>query len=163
MKKLLLIMLGIFLLVGTLTAIGLNKTDSTIDIDKAKLDILKTTGIESINVKASPMICDDKECWTDVYQGNLIQTKFRTIKNYCSERNETTICLDYDKDWKNCIKQSEPIYVCLAYTDYTPTQLIFMRDKFVKGKIELYANSLIADASKSAVTQIDDGGVISVK
>jgi hypothetical protein len=200
MKKLIIIMLGIFLLIGFVFAGSLlNKTDSQLTIDKAKVDAIKTTGITSINVKASPMTCDDRECWSDINQPNLIQTQFRTTKKYCTQRNKTIECIIYDQVCKetkdvenivcieygekeecikegteivqecikygngNCIQNSTATNECLAYADYTATQLISMRDAFVKQRLESYADSIIVEQSKSGNTQIDDGGVITSK
>lgn len=160
MKKLLLILLGIFLLVGV-TAVGLNRTDTQLTIDKAKVDAIKTTGIASINVKASPITCDDKECWADVNQPNLIQTQFRIVKSYCSKNNEPE-----EQCYNETLKDKSKLIChtnCIEYTDYTATELISLRDAFVKSRIEEYADKIIADASKSGNVQIDDGGQITIK
>jgi len=200
MKKIIIIMLGILFLIGIVFAGSLlNKTDSQLTIDKAKVDAIKTTGISSINVKASPMTCDDKECWADINQPNLIQTQFRTPKQYCTQINKTTECINYEQVCKetkdventvcieygekeecikygieiiqecikygngNCIQNSTATNECLAYADYTATELISMRDAYVKQRLESYADSIIAIQSKSGNTQIDDGGVLTSK
>ena len=194
------LIIGMILIIGIITAVviadTITKTDSTISLSKDRTDVLTTKGIANINVKASPMICDSKECWSDIYQANLIQTQFRTQKNYCIKFNTTTTCLryeqvclkedkqdidnciEYDSDGKcikdeittqtncleygdgDCIENSQPTRECLEYKDYTATELITMRDSFVKKRIEDYTSSLISDNSKSAVNKIDDGGII---
>jgi len=84
MKKQILILMIALLLVGTIYAgASMLKSDSIIPISKEKVDLIKTTGIKDINIKANAITCDDKECYTDIYQEGLIQTEFRTQRNYC--------------------------------------------------------------------------------
>ena len=150
-KKLLLIAFVMTLLVGGIYAgLSLLKTDSTILISKDNIDALATKGIDKINVKATGFNCDSSECWSDVKQDNLIQTQFRTSKSYCSKNEE------YVEDETTNITQVR----CIEYKDYTLPELTAMRDSFVKNRIEGYAESIKADNSKSSLTQLDDGGII---
>lgn len=140
MKKQILILIGMVLLIGIIIAGGeLTKTNSTIDISADKLSALSTVGITKIEVKANPIVCDDKECWSWVSQGNLINQEFRIDKSYCTKyiiENETSSCL--------------------TYKDYTLVELTKARDNFIKAKVETYANSIIPKAT----TKLDDGGLI---
>lgn len=168
-NKYLIITLVLIFCIGTIIAgASLLKTDSKISIDKSKIDVLKTKGIDKINVQASPMTCDTSECWTNVYQDNVIQTQFRTAKSYCSsysvnDKQCNDLIID-ENSTQETIKLKETcdgfIPTCLIYKDYTPEELIKQRDDFVKKRIEGYIDSIIADTSKSANIQIDDGGKI---
>ncbi len=190
MKKLLLILIvSIILVSGIYAGVGLLKTDSQISIDKTRVDKIKTTGIKDINVKASPMLCDSSSCISHVYQDNLIQTEFRTSKDYCSEYSKLPKECDnlesmqkqieelrnQEKPNEEELARLESEYKelsdscnnfkseCIQMTDYTPTELISMRDNFVKARLEQYADSIPTEESKSAITQIDDGGSITTK
>lgn len=145
------ILIGMIVIIGIIgavvTADVLSKTNSQIDLSSEKETAILTK-VTEINIKAEPMKCDDKYCWSRITQKNLIDTDFRTEKSYCSEYE--------DKEEM----EGEPIK-CLKYSDYTATELIKMRDSFVKDKLEVYADALIERNSQSkSITQIDDGGQI---
>lgn len=167
MKKQILIMLGIILLVGTIIAVGeLTKSNSVLDLDKDKVDLIKSTGIKDINIKSNPMTCDDKECWAWIYQENLIQTEFRTPKSYCTKTIEvpitneegTIIKVPVNESYSEILTET----ICTEYTDYTLTELIKMRDDFIKLRLEGYAETIKARQEK-VNTKIDDGGIITTK
>jgi hypothetical protein len=69
------IIIVIILSLGVFAGISLSKTDSTISISKEHKDTLATKGISKIEVQSDAMTCDDKECWANVKQDNLIQTQ----------------------------------------------------------------------------------------
>lgn len=140
----------IVIILGVIIAGGsLLKSNSSILLSANSLNTLNTKGIQNINVISSPIMCDDKECWSDVKQEGLIQTQFRTQKSYCIKNGE-----EIDEINKT-------IYVCIEYKDYTKEELIKQRDEFIKKRISDYVDSIKSIQDKSPIiTQIDDGGVI---
>lgn len=104
MKNKILIIFGVLIvisLIGIVISGVLSTTDKTITIEKTKLDKLKSTldiGMKiPIAPKVSAVTCDNKQCWASINQDNLIQTEFRTQKNYCSNYNQTEICDNYEQ------------------------------------------------------------------
>lgn len=156
MKKLTLTIIAVTFILSLVIAGGLDVSDSSITISKDKLDLIKATGIKSIDVKSTPIKCDDKYCYSNVKQDNLIQTEFKTLRKYCSLNQTDTFCIRYDKDKIKCIQTRTSTY-CKEYSDYTTEQLIKLRDDFVKKRLEEYASKL--SASKTIIEK-DSGGSI---
>lgn len=159
MRNKLMILFVMILLLSVISLIiagTLVSSDSKIKLTAEQSTLLKSK-VKSINIDASPIICDDKICWSEIKQEKLIDSKFVTGKYYCSEYQSMT-CLKYVDIETNdsCLKYSIPS--CIKYKNYTKEELISLRDKFVKDKLVSYAEAI--KLRNKSLTAIDLGGKI---
>lgn len=169
MKKQTLIIIGILvvvLVVGLVVAggtiIGGFKGGQKIDTQRVNI-LLEKTGANKINPEVSDIICNSKDCWSNIYQENVINTQWRHQISYCDAWIYTNFAgLDGDE---TSIKTND----CKEYIDYTFDELTSMRDDFVAERLDDYAQSLQEQQDEDTKTyskggagniEISGGGVI---
>ena len=146
-KKLLTIFGITILILGLVMAGGaLLNTNSNLSIDPTKEQTLKDsiskTMVRNIIINAGEIACDDKDCWASISSSGLMNTEFRTSKNYCDKYNETS---------------------CTKYLDYTSIELVSMRDEWIKNRLENYADVIKSRTDNiTKTTSIAGEGAITV-
>lgn len=87
---------------------GISLWNKDISLNETQTDRIKdAANIQEISLKIDKLRCDENECWTKIYQKNLINTKWRRDKSYC-----------YEFDDKEILNDNENIK-CLIWSDYT--------------------------------------------
>jgi len=129
MKKLIIVLMALGLISLVVAGgISLMRTDTTISLSNNNATTLKrTNNLQEIRVEVSEIECDNEDCFAEVYQKGLINTKFRHQKDYCST-NEIQLIEGLNKS------------VCLEWTDYSNEELIEFRDEFIEKRLSDYSN-----------------------
>ena len=137
-------------LVGLLVAGVLDRSCTTIKIDKDAKTILASKGI--VNPETSELVCGLETCkfkmWQDIEGEKTYQLGSHTISaRYCDTYNDL---------------EEAPNRVCLSWIDYTPQELSDLKDIKVKEVLESYA-SVINDRDNKPESEVKLGkGTITI-
>ena len=145
-KKIILITIGIFLLVGTVFA-GLgfaSRSNDEIEINETAKNILDERDLS--NPTISQLICDGERCRSCAKKGDYGMGCISISQRYCSEYNETIINDEIDG-------------TCLAYTNYTLSQLEDSESRAYKNRWERIADVIVERENISIEIKLDEGEV----
>jgi hypothetical protein len=116
-------------------------------IDDNRMNSIQSTGIDTIDIQKSPIVCGNNNCWSDVYQEGLIQTRWINSKSYCEEYPcEQYNCSVYNNKYDFCENYSNECKLysndCIQYIDYTQEELINIENDWIQNRINEYADSV---------------------
>lgn len=144
----------LFVLGIVVAGIGLNNTDSSININPEKETNIKTElNIKDISIESSPIKCDEEVCYSKLKQDGLIDKLWSHAKKYCTKYNHTKEEIILPTGEKDEIIRS----YCLEYTDYELNKIIEARNKYIVEILEKYSNT-IDDRKKTEI--LSSGGKI---
>lgn len=94
-NKAIIISLLLTILLGVVFAQSLGRTDASLKLSVSVTDAISDAGVKSIEITSSPITCNDKECWSKIYQEGLIDTEWRTEKATYTLNQLTELRNDY--------------------------------------------------------------------
>jgi len=150
MKNKLFIIIGLFFFIAIATAgtlITIDKVDwtDTVTLTQAESTLIKTkSNVETISVSTSKITCDEKTCWAEVKQYNVINDIWRRDVDYCSKKS---VCVLDMKNPTPCIEE------CIERTDYTDEENTQAVKDFVNERLKDYAS---AEEKRTTVTLTSD-------
>lgn len=157
MRNKLVMILGLVLLTGLTTAGVLLSWEKDIDLTSEQITQIKESGnTENIDVLISEIKCDGVNCWAKIYQKDVINSEFRTLKNYCVKYNECKLDIFGKQIDPECEK------ICLEYEDYTIDELKQMTTDYVNMRLGEWADAEI-ERKEKVIQSITGEGKVSEK
>ena len=177
MKKLTLILISGMII---LTIIGLVFADIIgggikpikrigVGMDNQLVNLIQSRGIDSISPNISAIQCNNRYCWADIYQEDVINTQWRTEKSYCIEYTQSIGCEQLNnqslsQDESDALDSYCSTFIpeCLGYADYTTDELNTQLNNFIIQRLTDYAESIQEDNDNGDSVAITDPEIIDI-